>query len=104
MPLDVTDATFDAEVLQSDKTVIVDFWAPWCGPCRILGPILDDIANDFDTIKVVKVNVDDNEEVASRYGILSIPTLMRFDDGKNTNKMIGVAPRPRIESELGLNG
>ena len=87
---EVTDAAFDAEVLQSDKLVLVDFWAPWCGPCRMLGPIVERVAAKLaDKVKVVKLNVDDNSETAGSYGIRSIPTLIWFKNGEKVDAVVG---------------
>ncbi len=92
---------FDKEVLESKKVVLVDFWAEWCGPCKVLGPIVEEIANDYkDKIVVGKVNVDDNNELASKYGIMSIPTLKFFKNGKIIGELIGAAPKQTIEKEI----
>lgn len=98
---DVTDASFDADVLQSDKPVIVDFWAEWCGPCRMLSPILDDIASDHaGKVNVVKMNVDDNPSISAKYGITSIPAVYVFQNGEVAAKSIGAKPKQVLEQEF----
>ena len=97
---DVTDATFEAEVLESETPVLVDFWAPWCGPCRMVSPILEQINEERDDVRVVKLNVDENQNSAVRYEVLSIPTMIVFKDGQIAKKLIGAQPKARIEAEL----
>ena len=88
MPIEVTDDSFDKEVLQSDKPVIVDFWAEWCGPCRMLGPRFEELSNEMKDIKFCKLNVDDNQETAAKFGIRSIPTMLMFKSGKLAGNII----------------
>ena len=97
---DVTDSNFQAEVLESEKPVLVDFWAPWCGPCRVVSPILEDMASERDDLRVVKMNVDDNQATAVNYGILAIPTMILFRNGSEAKRIQGAMPRKRIEAEL----
>ena len=97
--INITLENFEAEVIKSDKPVLVDFWAPWCGPCRMLSPIVDEIAEEKTDIKVGKVNVDEQEELAMRFGIMSIPTLIVFKNGEIVKKTMGVQPKAAI---LGL--
>lgn len=97
--INLTLENFEAEVVQSEKTVLVDFWASWCGPCRMLSPIVDEIAEERTDVKVAKVNVDEQEELAMRFGIMSIPTLIVFKNGEITKKSMGVQPKAAI---LGL--
>ncbi len=94
MALEITDANFEELVLKSDKPVLVDFWAEWCGPCRMVGPVVEQIAQSYsDKVKVVKLNVDENQEIAMKYGIQSIPSLLIFKDGKEIKRTIGAAPK-----------
>ena len=96
----VTDDTFEAEVLKSDKPVLVDFWAPWCGPCRVVAPVLEEIAQERPDLRIVKLNVDDNQQTAANYQVLSIPTLILFKGGQVAHKVIGALPKKRLEAEL----
>ena len=94
MALEITDATFDEVVLKSDKPVLVDFWAAWCGPCRMVGPIIEEISKDYDGKAVVgKVDVDANQEFAAKYGVRNIPTVLVFDIGELVGRHVGVSPK-----------
>jgi thioredoxin 1 len=96
-----TDGNFAKEVLESELPVLVDFWAPWCGPCRIVGPVVEELAEEYaQRVKVVKLNTDENCEIASRYGIMSIPTLAVFKDGKAVDGMVGAAPKSTLKKLL----
>lgn len=102
-PVKVTDGNFSKEVLRSDKKVLVDFWAEWCGPCKMVAPVVEDIAKEYsDQIKVAKLNVDENQSTASRYGVMSIPTLLVMEDGKVQDKLVGYMPKDKIVRKLGL--
>ena len=103
MSVAVKTDTFESEVLQSDKAVLVDFWAEWCGPCHAVSPVLDRIAEErADELKLVKVNIDEERELAERYGIASIPTMILFKDGEPAAAVIGAQPKGAIERSLGL--
>ena len=96
----VTDDTFDTEVLKADKLVLVDFWAPWCGPCRMVAPVLEEIAGEREDLRIVKLNVDDNQQTAATYGIMAIPTMMLFRNGQPAHRIQGALPKKRLEAEL----
>ena len=99
----VTEQSFEQEVLQSDKPVIVDFWAEWCGPCHAVAPVLDKIAEErSDEVKLVKVNIDEEQELARRYGIMSIPAMIIFRDGEPAVAAVGAMPKGALERALGL--
>ena len=97
----VTDNTFQAEVIESETPVLVDFWAPWCGPCRMVAPVLEEIAQEKgDQLKIVKLNTDENQQTAIAYEVLSIPTLILFKNGQIAKKVIGAYPKRKLEAEL----
>ena len=99
--LNITDSQFEDEVVKSDKLVMVDFWAEWCGPCKALGPKLEEIAaENADQIKVVKINVDENKETAQKFGIRSIPTMILFKEGKDIETLMGNLPKEDISSKI----
>ena len=97
---EVTDANFQAEVLESTEAVLVDFWAPWCGPCRIVAPHLEELNDERQDMRVVKLNVDDNPETAARYNVMSIPTLLLFRNGEVAHQIVGALPKNRLVQEL----
>ncbi len=98
--IEVTDANFQAEVLESEQPVLVDFWAPWCGPCRIVAPHLEELNAERENLRVVKLNVDDNPQTAGSYQVMSIPTLLLFKDGQVAHTIIGALPKNRLVQEL----
>ncbi len=100
-PIEVTDAQFEQEVLKSDQPVLVDFWAPWCGPCRMVGPIVEELAVQYaGRLKVAKVNTDHNQGVAASLRIQGIPTLIVFRDGKEVDRVVGALPKPALEQRI----
>ncbi|HHW04203.1 MAG TPA: thioredoxin [Thermoanaerobacterales bacterium] len=102
-PITVTDENFEQEVLQAEGKVLVDMWAPWCGPCRMMGPVVEEIAAEYEgTLKVCKLDVDENPQTAARYGIMSIPTLLVFENGQVVNKLVGFRPKRDLLAEIGI--
>ena len=98
--VNISNKNFVSEVMESDKKVLLDFWAPWCGPCRMVVPIVEEIAGERPDIKVCKINVDENPDLASRFGIMSIPTLMVMENGKIVNKAMGARPKAAMLNML----
>lgn len=103
MLTEITDKDFKQEVLDSKQLVLIDFWAPWCGPCKMLGPILEDLAQEVSNVKIVKINIDENLEVPSQLGIRSIPTMMLYKGGENIATKIGVLPKNSIKEWIESN-
>ena len=97
---EVTDTNFQAEVIESETPVLVDFWAPWCGPCRVVAPVLEEIAGERQDLRIVKLNVDENQHTAAKYEVLSIPTMILFKNGAVAKKVIGAYPKRKLEAEL----
>jgi thioredoxin 1 len=98
---DVTDTSFQADVLEADTPILVDFWAPWCGPCRVVGPVLEEIAAEKgDALQVVKLNIDENPQTAAAFEVLSIPTMILFKGGQPVKRVVGAYPKRKLEAEL----
>jgi thioredoxin 1 len=102
MAINVTEATFEAEVLTSEGSVLVDFWAEWCGPCHAVAPVLEKIVDEYEDVKLVKVNIDEEQGLAQRYGVASIPTMILFKSGEPAAAAIGAQPKGALEKALGL--
>lgn len=100
-PVTITDENFENEVIKSDVPVLLDFWATWCGPCKAIAPIVEDLANEYNgKVKIGKVDVDDNQQTAIKYGVRSIPTLLIFKDGKVSNSIVGAVPKAQIIQKI----
>ena len=100
-PLNIDESTFDAEVKQASGLVMVDFWAPWCGPCRLIAPVLEELASEHgDAVKITKVNVDENQVLAGQYGIRSIPSLLFFKDGQVVDQVVGAQPKDALQQKI----
>jgi thioredoxin 1 len=97
---EVTDTNFNAEVMEASGPVLVDFWAPWCGPCRVVAPVLEEIASERPDLQVVKLNIDENQQTAARFQVLSIPTMILFKGGQPVKTIIGAYPKKKLEQEL----
>ncbi len=100
MAMEFTKDNFDAEVLKSDKPVLVDFWAPWCGPCQIMGPVIDTLAGEMTTVKIGKLNVDEHPEIAQQYGVMSIPTMKVYKSGQVVKEFVGVQDKTALQEAL----
>jgi thioredoxin 1 len=98
--VDVNDNNFQAEVIESETPVLVDFWAPWCSPCRVVAPILEEIAAEREDLRIVKLNIDDNQQTAAAFDVLSIPTMILFQGGQPVKKVIGAYPKKKLEAQL----
>jgi thioredoxin 1 len=102
MPDTITESTFEQEVLQSEQPVLVDFWAEWCGPCHAVAPVLDQIASEHEGLRLVKVNIDEEPDLARRFGVMSIPTMILFEGGEPKAAALGAQPKGMLEKSLGL--